>query len=66
MVQNGYFNPYTTAPNQAHILWTKPTLFGGVIGGTSSVNTYYTGSSYRLELAPPVVISGIVMGRLGF
>jgi len=58
MVQNGYFNPYTSAPNQAHVLWTKAQLFGGVIGGTAGVNTYYTGSSYRLELAPPVVIGG--------
>ena len=27
------YNPYTTAPNTAHILWTKPIAFGGMIGG---------------------------------
>ena len=27
------YNPYTTAPNTAHILWTKPEAFGGIIGG---------------------------------
>ena len=26
-------NPYTTAPTTAHILWTKPEAFGGIIGG---------------------------------
>ena len=29
----GNYNPYTTAPNTAHILWTKPEAFGGIIGG---------------------------------
>ncbi len=28
----GNFNPYTRAPNTAHIIWTKPTQFGGLVG----------------------------------
>ena len=39
------FNPYSTAPNSPHILWKKPALWGGLIGGefesTRFVNTYY-------------------------
>jgi hypothetical protein len=51
------FNPYTTVPNTGHILWTKPLLIGGIIGGATE-NTYYAGSSYRPELVPPVIIGG--------
>ena len=29
----GDYNPYTTAPTTAHVLWTKPAGFGGLIGG---------------------------------
>src|SRR3990170_5018595 len=28
-----YFNPYSAAPNSAHILWTNEVSFGGLIGG---------------------------------
>ena len=27
------YNPYTLSPKTAHILWTKPEAFGGMIGG---------------------------------
>ena len=30
---SGNFNPYTTVPNTAHIVWTKPIVVGGLIGG---------------------------------
>jgi hypothetical protein len=53
----GAFNPYTTVPNSAHILWTKPQLFGGIVGGATDM-TYYTGESYRRELMPPVIMNG--------
>jgi len=41
---SGNFNPYTTAPNSAHIVWTKPLAPGGLIGGEFGGNEY--GSSY--------------------
>jgi outer membrane protein assembly factor BamB len=41
---SGNFNPYTTAPNSAHILWTKPLAPGGIIGGEFGGDEY--GSSY--------------------
>ncbi|MCW4048093.1 MAG: PQQ-binding-like beta-propeller repeat protein [Candidatus Bathyarchaeota archaeon] len=54
---SGAFNPYTTVPNTGHILWTKSNLYGGIVGGATN-KMYYTGSSYRRELQPPVVING--------
>jgi len=41
---SGNFNPYTRAPNTAHIIWTKPLAFGGIIGGEFGGSQY--GSSY--------------------
>jgi uncharacterized integral membrane protein len=53
----GAFNPYTTVPQTAHILWTKQQMIGGIVGGATDM-TYYTGSSYQRELIPPVIIDG--------
>jgi hypothetical protein len=39
------FNPYSTAPNSAHILWTKPYSFGGIMGGDFGGTQY--GSNYN-------------------
>ena len=66
---SGVYNPYTTAPRSAHILWSEPWMFGGVAsynsfdaGGLTKSNigmqTYYTGSNYREEGTPPVIING--------
>jgi FOG: WD40-like repeat len=66
---SGVFDPYTSAPQSAHILWTQPWMFGGIGTTTSSgssgltksnigVQTYYTGSNYREEGTPPVIING--------
>ncbi|MFB3888224.1 MAG: PQQ-binding-like beta-propeller repeat protein [Candidatus Bathyarchaeia archaeon] len=41
---SGNFQPYTTGPNSAHIMWTKPLAPGGIIGGEFGGNEY--GSSY--------------------
>jgi outer membrane protein assembly factor BamB len=55
---SGVYDPYTTAPTSAHILWTQPWILGGVAGGTAGVNSYYTGSNYREEVTPPIIING--------
>ena len=55
----GNFNAYTTAPNSAHIVWTKPIAFGGLIGGDNTYN-YYTGESYEPKATPPVIINGVL------
>jgi outer membrane protein assembly factor BamB len=51
--QSGGFNPYSTAPNTAHILWDKITNMGGLIGGDYGS----TGSSSG-SLSPPVIMLG--------
>ena len=56
------YNPYTTAPNTAHILWTKPEAFGGIIGGTfgsSETGNYYSTSQYEPKFAP-IIMQGIL------
>ncbi len=59
---NGNFNPYTTAPNSGHILWSKATHNGGQPGGpvvsdqsgnfktTTIINNYFD----------PVIVNGIL------
>jgi hypothetical protein len=59
----GNFNPYSNAPNSAHIVWTKPILFGGLVGGEAggtSTSNYYTGKSYEPMFTPPVIINGVL------
>ncbi|MFB3888174.1 MAG: PQQ-binding-like beta-propeller repeat protein [Candidatus Bathyarchaeia archaeon] len=52
------FNPYTKAPNTAHIVWTKPIVTGGIVGGEYGTAAYYTGESYEQRFQPPVIING--------
>jgi outer membrane protein assembly factor BamB len=55
----GLTNSYaanSTAPDSAHIVWTKPVQFGG-IAGVSDVS-YYTGSAYESMWNPPIIIGG--------
>jgi len=60
---SGNYNPYTTAPNSAHILWTKPVAFGGTIGGSygngSEQSNYYSTSQYEPKFAP-IIMNGIL------
>ena len=45
------YNPYTEAPQTAHILWTRPVAFGGVLGGqyggTTTYGNYYSTEQYE-------------------
>jgi outer membrane protein assembly factor BamB/RES domain-containing protein len=54
----GAFNPYTTAPNTAHIVWTKQINFGGVVGGEYEDLNYYSGPTYQPYWNPPLIING--------
>jgi len=55
----GGFNPYTTAPESPHIIWTKELAFGGLVGGEFGAEVdYYTGMSYEMKFTPPAVING--------
>jgi len=60
---SGNFNPYTKAPNSAHIMWTKSLDFGGLIGGEfegTPESSYYTGKTYEPKFTPPVIINGVL------
>ena len=55
------FQPDGTAPNSAHIMWTKPINDGGVVGGSNlgvQGNVFYTGSSYNERFAQPIIMNG--------
>ena len=59
----GNLNPYTTAPHSAHIIWTKPMDFGGLVGGEfggAADSNYYTGKTYEPKFTPPVIINGVL------
>ncbi|MGB9841490.1 MAG: PQQ-binding-like beta-propeller repeat protein [Candidatus Bathyarchaeales archaeon] len=56
------FNPYTTAPNSAHVLWTEPIAFGGQIGGEfgpDETSLYATGTAYEAKFGA-VILYGIL------
>jgi len=58
------FNPYTIAPNSAHVVWTYPITIGGLVGGEYENLSYYSGLPLQDKLSPPIVISGKVYFNL--
>ncbi len=54
------FAPYTSAPETAHVLWTKPIMFGGVVGGPTADKAYYTGLSYEQPYVPLIIQDRII------
>ncbi len=57
----GAFQPYGTAPNSAHVMWSKPIQYGGVVGGNSTAvpgEMWYSGLSYNVRFANPLIIQG--------
>ncbi|MEM3875330.1 MAG: PQQ-binding-like beta-propeller repeat protein [Candidatus Bathyarchaeia archaeon] len=51
-------NPYSKGPESAHIVWTRPITFGGIVEGQFDDLGYYTGISYESYWTPPVVMLG--------
>jgi outer membrane protein assembly factor BamB len=49
------FNPYTEAPNTAHILWTKEIAFGGIVGG--DIELAYD-PKWLNPIGNPIIING--------
>ena len=59
----GGHQDYGIAPNSAHIMWTKPIQFGGLVGGNGTAvpgEMYYSGLSYNGRFANPLIIYGIL------
>lgn len=58
----GVTQPYSTAPNTAHIVWTKPISFGGQVGEpiNGDQNSAYYGVTRGVSQWEPIIISGIL------
>jgi len=60
---NGY-NPYTTTPGSAHILWSQQRMPGGIVGGSYGPDIYnygrWPGSGNGAYFGPPIIINGII------
>ncbi len=52
------FNPYSSAPNSSHVVWTKELAFGGIVGGEFGSKSYFSGLSYETKLNPPLIVNG--------
>ena len=49
------------APNSAHVMWAKPIQYGGVVGGNGTAvqgEMYYSGLSYNVRFANPIIMYG--------
>jgi outer membrane protein assembly factor BamB len=59
--QAARYQPDGTAPNSAHIMWTKPLLDGGVVGGTNTGidgMTFYDGTAYEGRFGSTLIMNG--------
>ena len=58
----GNLQPYTTAPKTGHILWTKPTAFGGQVGGPVSADqeNSYNSAEPLTSYFEPIIINGVL------
>ncbi len=54
----GNYQPYGTAPDTAHVLWTREIAFGGAVGGAFGSNVYYPGETYERKFQPPIIMNG--------
>jgi len=55
------FQPEGTAPESAHILWTRPTEDNGVVGGSNfsrAGNVFNAGSQYQPRWENPIIMYG--------
>ena len=64
-----FLAPFNNAPETAHIMWAKPLIAGGLVGGELGENMYQTGDAYQGLFANSVIIDGILFYnrfQLGF
>jgi len=69
--EGGYqlFQNSGTGPNSGHILWTVPTEFGGIVGGSNTGvygASFYSGSSYQPRFINAIVMDGYLYFRMPF
>jgi hypothetical protein len=57
----GAYQPDGSAPNSAHIMWTKPIQYGGLVGGNDTAvpgEMWYGGLSYNPRFNNPIIMQG--------
>ncbi len=56
------FQPYSTAPTTAHVLWTKPITTGGQPGGETAANeiSSFAANSPLYHTFEPIILDGIL------
>ena len=57
----GNVQPAGPAPSSAHVMWSKPIQYGGVVGGEGvgvPGNPFYTGGSYNVRYNNPLIMHG--------
>ncbi len=55
--------PDGSAPTSAHIMWTKPIDYGGVVGGNNTAipgEGYYQGLSYNPRFTNSLIMQGLL------
>jgi len=65
----GQVQPYGSAPNTSHMMWTQPIQWGGVVGGNETSITgeaYYQGGSYNTRFASAIIMQGTLFFALPF
>ncbi|MGE5556141.1 MAG: PQQ-binding-like beta-propeller repeat protein [Methanocella sp.] len=58
---DGAVQPGGSAPETAHVMWSKPLEAGGVVGGTNTGidgMTYYSGLSYETRYTGTIIMNG--------
>jgi hypothetical protein len=55
---NGNFNPFGSAPDSPHVMWTKEIAFGGIVGGETGDTNYFPGETYDRKFQPPIIMDG--------
>ncbi|MCW3996357.1 MAG: PQQ-like beta-propeller repeat protein [Candidatus Bathyarchaeota archaeon] len=55
------YQPAGRAPDTAHVMWTKPISYGGIVGGVNvgpeDVN-FYSGTAYQYRFPNPLILYG--------
>ncbi len=66
------YQPYGSAPNSFHVMWSTPIQQGGVVGGMlgpsedDPVRTYYMGGSYNTRFSNGLIMNGKLYYQLPY
>ena len=66
---SGNVQPFGDAPTTAHVMWTNPIQYGGVVGGNQTQipgELYYQGGSYNTRFANAIIMQGTLFFQLPF